>query len=112
MRYVKEHAPPLMIMENVPQVIDPPYENLAATEQGMKETGYSVTYAIVDANAQGSVLQRKRAYFFAVHKKKFGLTSAQAEVVLRETLRVLEKIVIAPTMQFADLLLDDASAIV
>ena len=79
MRYAKEHAPPMMIMENVPQLIDPPYDNLAAMEQGMDDAGYSMTYAIVDANTQGSLLQRKRAYLFAVRKKKFGLTSAQAE---------------------------------
>ena len=42
-RYAKEHAPPMMIMENVPQLIDPPYDNLAAMEQGMDDAGTPAT---------------------------------------------------------------------
>ena len=64
-----KHMPPIVILENVPpllQEVEGADSDASYVTQSLKDLGYSVTMEIIEADAYGSPIPRKRLYWMAV----------------------------------------------
>lgn len=105
-KYTDEHQPPVLIMENVPEILNPAQEHLGAMRAVFDAQGYELVSLKVDAGRQGSPVPRGRAYFLALHRRKLGLSAADARAASQRAQEVMERLQqIAPIASFSDLLL-------
>lgn len=104
-QYAAEHTPPMLILENVPELLKPNQSNLSTMTNRLDQVGYSMTSTAVNANTQGSSLWRKRAYLFVLHRGKLGLTKETATQVLENILSIFKRFDILPVQTFHNYLL-------
>ena len=102
-----EHGPPLQILENVPNLLNLATDNLANIIDMYNQAGFSIKAVVGDARDHGATMERARAFFFALHRKKCGLTAAEADDILADAVKMFKAFKIAPVRTADELLLPD-----
>ena len=86
------HEPPLVIMENVAELMEPTQEaNLVTFMKTMQTCGYACKAAPMSAVRTGLPTRRKRVYFVAVHLTRTGLTQQAADKKLEDVFELVSR---------------------
>ena len=108
--YVEEHTPPLMILENVAQILEP--ANVKVIRTMFESLGYTIAFVNVKAEKQGSCTPRHRAYVILLHRAKCGLSKQSASDVMARAKTWIEELDLDPVRDFESVLLPNDHPIV
>ena len=111
-QYTATYSPPLLILENVPDILNAGSTNFATMQQEFGQQGYSIKATIADAMSQGACMPRKRAYFWLLHREKCGLAFEEAEQILDKASAIMDKINIESVKGLSEVVLPDYHAVV
>lgn len=103
--YCRTHRPPVLVLENVPEILNEGTGNLSAMRSYFDDMGYSMAHALVQAEQQGGSCVRRRAYFVVLNRTVFGFSGEVASAVLSQIMLILGKIKVDPVQSVSQLVL-------
>ena len=81
--HVATHQPPIVILENVADLLDPVNKlNVTALVDELRAGGYKAKAMVMDAASNGFPISRPRCYFVALNLQRCGLTDEQCSAIL------------------------------
>ena len=110
--YCESHRVPLLILENVVEILNPKTTNWSCLEQIMDSLGYSIHGMPVQAFKHGSPVPRERAYIIGVHRRRCGLDREKAKEILAAAAGLIEATEFEAPVSFDRLLLDPTHPVV
>mmetsp|Transcript_45615 Transcript_45615/g.102382 ORF Transcript_45615/g.102382 Transcript_45615/m.102382 type:complete len:575 (-) Transcript_45615:5-1729(-) len=110
--YLRVHVAPLLILENVPEILNPKNTNLATMLQDLWRMGYICESYEANASVQGSCVVRRRAYFMVLHVASWNVSKTDGQQMLRAARLLLQGVNMEPVKTLLATLLPDNDPLV
>lgn len=109
--HLEAHAIPLVILENVPQLLSASSSNYSTLVERLTLAGYCLAARVVNSRSQGSCLHRRRAYVLALHAGRLNVSVEEGNAAVAQAVEKMCAINIDPVVEFGKYLLDEGNPV-